>query len=154
GGANRYASPASQYVCDFVNRRLYESARTRSHDHKEHDFRERSIGIVLIERSDRNKDRVVARLPEEITKRFHHTHDSKRIAVDSDFLVERIFIRKECLLHVDADDHDIGPVLHVDLVDETTARDVLRLHKLVVRRDTEENRRVGLLVLISNGGRD
>src|ERR1051325_9004166 len=142
GGAPRVwvAPPPPQNVSHFIDRRLYVRPRSGPHDDHKDNFREWLLaGIIFIERSDRNKSRVIARLAQKISQRLHHAHYFEWLAIDLYFLVDRFFVRKKRFHQIDAEHANVGTLAHVGVRNETAATYITGLGEFVIRRNADHD---------------
>src|SRR5205823_12102047 len=96
-------------------------------------LRRRQIRIILVVSRNRNEDDVVARLTEEIAERLHQADDAIRVAVNLNLFVERVFVRKERVRHVNSENTDVGTRFHIAVTNPATAINVLRMDELIIR---------------------
>src|SRR5215213_450577 len=140
---------AAQEVCYLVHRRVDVLARVGAYDDEEDDEGRLDVAPVLVEARQRDEDRVVARLAEEVPQRLHHADDAEGRAVNLYLLPQRLLVREERAHNVLRQHGDVLPARDVRVGDEAPALYELRERVLVLGRDAEENRRVGLLVRVA-----
>src|SRR5262252_355711 len=66
------------------------------------------------------------------------------------FLAEWILIRKQGCHQVLAQHADIGALFHIQIADKAASRRKTRLDEFIVRRYSQQNWRIALLVLVAN----
>src|SRR5215213_1053891 len=145
---------AAQEVCYLVHRRVDVLARVGAYDDEEDDEGRLDVAPVLVEARQRDEDRVVARLAEEVPQRLHHADDAEGRPLDLYLLPQRVFVGEERAHHVLRQNGYVLAPDHVGRVDGAAALDVLRERVLVLGRDAEEDRRVGLLVGVAQSRGD